>query len=262
MPHNLSPFSFQFSPPPARHYHSTLSIWLSVDPMSDKYPSMSPYTYCGNNPVVLKDPDGRTVVIPDEDDQNFISQLIDPQSEDYSKDFSEVYNVLKSDPNHTFVFQSWKGDPQNKERGKIEFNNEKKSWMINFTKENSETDAITGISKYKYIFEETYHGFQLINGQLTGTCISESLAWKFSAKAPGTIFRTPDGYFQTKTFMAYVRDAPISELAIILKIGLYKNSTYIGTRPLYPSFPLGTKLEMLLYYPQPAERHVLSMGLN
>ena len=43
-----------------RHYNSDLSIWLSVDPMSDKYPSTSPYTYCGNNPVVLKDPNGST----------------------------------------------------------------------------------------------------------------------------------------------------------------------------------------------------------
>ena len=47
--------------PAARHYHSTLSIWLSVDPMSDKYPSTSPYTYCANNPVRLVDPDGREI---------------------------------------------------------------------------------------------------------------------------------------------------------------------------------------------------------
>jgi RHS repeat-associated protein len=33
-------------------------MWLSVDPMSDKYPSMSPYNYCANNPVILVDPDG------------------------------------------------------------------------------------------------------------------------------------------------------------------------------------------------------------
>ena len=41
----------------ARHYNSALSIWLSVDPMADKYPSISPYTYCANNPVRLVDPD-------------------------------------------------------------------------------------------------------------------------------------------------------------------------------------------------------------
>ena len=43
----------------ARYYDSGLSIWLSVDPMSDKYPSLSPYNYCANNPVILVDPDGR-----------------------------------------------------------------------------------------------------------------------------------------------------------------------------------------------------------
>ena len=42
----------------ARYYSSDLSIWLSVDPMSDKYPSMSPYVYCANNPVKLVDPNG------------------------------------------------------------------------------------------------------------------------------------------------------------------------------------------------------------
>jgi RHS repeat-associated protein len=50
----------------ARYYDSGLSIWLSVDPMSDKYPSMSPYNYCANNPVILVDPDGRIVVTLDE----------------------------------------------------------------------------------------------------------------------------------------------------------------------------------------------------
>ena len=42
----------------SRYYSSDLSIWLSVDPMSDKYPSLSPYTYCADNPVKLVDPNG------------------------------------------------------------------------------------------------------------------------------------------------------------------------------------------------------------
>ena len=61
MPRTLSPATCPLYPPSARHYNSTLSIWLSVDPMSDKYPSTSPYTYCGNNPVKLVDPNGREI---------------------------------------------------------------------------------------------------------------------------------------------------------------------------------------------------------
>ena len=40
----------------------SVQIWLSVDPLSDKYPSLSPYTYCANNPVILVDPDGMDII--------------------------------------------------------------------------------------------------------------------------------------------------------------------------------------------------------
>ena len=42
----------------ANSYSSDLSVWLSVDPQAAKYPSLSPYTYCADNPVKLVDPDG------------------------------------------------------------------------------------------------------------------------------------------------------------------------------------------------------------
>ena len=43
----------------ARYYDATLVTgWTAVDPMSDKYPSLSPYNYCAWNPVKLVDPDG------------------------------------------------------------------------------------------------------------------------------------------------------------------------------------------------------------
>jgi RHS repeat-associated protein len=47
----------------ARYYDATLSIWLSVDPLAHKYPSMSAYMYCAGNPVMLVDPDGKDLVI-------------------------------------------------------------------------------------------------------------------------------------------------------------------------------------------------------
>jgi len=45
----------------ARYYDSELSGWLSVDPMSNKYPSLSPYCYTADNPVVLVDPNGMCI---------------------------------------------------------------------------------------------------------------------------------------------------------------------------------------------------------
>ncbi|MDP2189390.1 MAG: RHS repeat-associated core domain-containing protein, partial [Sphingobacteriaceae bacterium] len=42
----------------ARYYDAGLSIWLSVDPMSDERPSLSPYNYCQWNPIKRIDPNG------------------------------------------------------------------------------------------------------------------------------------------------------------------------------------------------------------
>jgi len=47
----------------ARYLSSILSHWLSVDPLSDKYPSISPYAYCAWNPIRFIDPDGKRVGI-------------------------------------------------------------------------------------------------------------------------------------------------------------------------------------------------------
>ena len=54
----------------ARYYSSTLGIWLSVDPLSDKYPSLSPYVYCADNPMRVVDPKGDTLVIKGKDGHN------------------------------------------------------------------------------------------------------------------------------------------------------------------------------------------------
>ena len=53
----------------SRYYSSDLSIWLSVDPQSDKYASLSPYVYCADNPVRCVDPNGESVWITGDDGQ-------------------------------------------------------------------------------------------------------------------------------------------------------------------------------------------------
>lgn len=43
----------------ARFYDSRISIFLSVDPHAERYPSWSPYSFVFNNPLIFIDPDGR-----------------------------------------------------------------------------------------------------------------------------------------------------------------------------------------------------------
>ncbi|MDH6353690.1 RHS repeat-associated protein [Dysgonomonas sp. PH5-45] len=45
----------------ARYYDPHTSLWLSVDPLAEKYPGMSPYAYCANNPLKFVDPTGEDI---------------------------------------------------------------------------------------------------------------------------------------------------------------------------------------------------------
>ena len=48
----------------ARYLDPTGAMWLSVDPMWEKFAGMTPYNYCIGNPVKMVDPDGRKVLFP------------------------------------------------------------------------------------------------------------------------------------------------------------------------------------------------------
>lgn len=43
----------------ARQYYSILGRWDRIDPLCEKYYSLSPYNYCGNNPMFFVDPNGK-----------------------------------------------------------------------------------------------------------------------------------------------------------------------------------------------------------
>ena len=77
----------------ARYYSSDLSIWLSVDPMSDKYPSLSPYVYCANNPVKLVDPNGMEVINP-------YKKMIETAKKDISNAKIRLSNLQRGTPEY------------------------------------------------------------------------------------------------------------------------------------------------------------------
>ena len=50
----------------ARRYDAATCRFTTMDPLAEKYYSTSPYAYCVNNPVKFIDPDGKIVVVLDE----------------------------------------------------------------------------------------------------------------------------------------------------------------------------------------------------
>ena len=94
----------------ARYYDSDLSgLFLSVDPMADKYPSISPYAYCMWNPIILKDPNG--MIIDSATLTQEIKDLTNPESRKYNSDFSDIIQKLNYDPTTLFRFCNW-DEPQ------------------------------------------------------------------------------------------------------------------------------------------------------
>jgi RHS repeat-associated protein len=48
----------------ARMYNPRIGRWLSLDPLQKTYPSLSPYNFVANNPIIFKDEDGKVIVDP------------------------------------------------------------------------------------------------------------------------------------------------------------------------------------------------------
>jgi RHS repeat-associated protein len=48
----------------ARMYDSRLGRWWAIDPYDFKYPTLSPYCFVANSPLLFIDPDGKKITIP------------------------------------------------------------------------------------------------------------------------------------------------------------------------------------------------------
>ena len=92
----------------SRYYSSDLSIWLSVDPMSDKYPSLSNYAYCRNNPIRLIDPNGMF------DSEARATKFREKAVKKYGEDrVSDVYNNTYGEGKANYSFSIY-GEGKNK----------------------------------------------------------------------------------------------------------------------------------------------------
>ena len=77
----------------ARQYDPILGRWDRMDPLCEKYYAISPYAYCGNNPVMLVDPDGRTVEADSLSQMNIINTVTPEEAEFIQFDENGVINV-------------------------------------------------------------------------------------------------------------------------------------------------------------------------
>ncbi|MFA6059616.1 MAG: hypothetical protein WC756_15525 [Taibaiella sp.] len=80
--------------------NSTASRWYSIDPLAAKYPSMSPYVFCANNPIRFVDPDGREIQLPgDKKAQTAYVQMLHASTgNNYSIGANNTLTLVGADP--------------------------------------------------------------------------------------------------------------------------------------------------------------------
>jgi RHS repeat-associated protein len=79
----------------ARGYDPVTGRFLTIDPLAEKYPWISPYAYCGNNPVNRIDPTGMIWEKTSLEEINNLKKNLDIQREVYNSKIKEHQNALK-----------------------------------------------------------------------------------------------------------------------------------------------------------------------
>ena len=81
----------------ARNFDAVIGRWHSMDPLCEKYYSVSPYAYCCNNPVNAVDPDGRdyTLVMNSQDKTMTINATYYAMADDakFAQSAAESWNA-------------------------------------------------------------------------------------------------------------------------------------------------------------------------
>ena len=95
-----------------------LRKWLSVDPLADKYPNISPYAYCGWNPIKFVDPDGRYFDETNEETAQKIEAEVYKKIKYAKKDNDRMRELcstlidiidMRYDEDHQYCFESTRG---------------------------------------------------------------------------------------------------------------------------------------------------------
>mgnify|MGYP006278652365 CR=1 FL=1 len=168
----------------ARYYDSEVSVWLSVDPLADKYPSMSPYIYTAGNPVMLVDPDGRTIWITGNDGANDVEykQGMEYKGDDKlilkrigvlnkmneTKNGKKVLTTLVDSENHYMIMT---GDGENPEFCANDIESGQKGGQI-------ETKGNEDLKTYSH---ELFHAYQDEKGQGGASIFNEVEANLFAS---------------------------------------------------------------------------------
>jgi hypothetical protein len=78
---------------------------MGVDPLWEKYPGMSPYAYCADNPVKYIDTDGEEIILVEYRKRNITGQLIGSRGDVSKTTMAALTDMLKTDEGMNYLSQ-------------------------------------------------------------------------------------------------------------------------------------------------------------
>ena len=179
--------------------HELMTMWLSVDPMSDKYPSLSPYNYCAWNPVRLVDPDGKDVSTHTDIDGNVVKVYDDGDNGVYRHNGDREYTLSEIENSYSSRNTAAGGEKMGKTKYWDEF-------MTHNSKTGKPKNAY-GRIHFGESWEKTivlYFGLS-INMGLEGTAVGSINGGMFDIKANKEL--SPEGLMTGKLLEGYYTSA-------------------------------------------------------
>ncbi|MDR0810826.1 MAG: hypothetical protein LBN23_00910, partial [Paludibacter sp.] len=151
----------------ARWYDPARGQFTSIDPLAEKYYSVSPYAYCLNNPVKYVDPDGRDVW--EIDGNGNIVQHITDKTQD-------AFYMVAKDNNGKYQRTYTTDEDGNKTYNSVSFeygtvtDAKKAGWFRDATSFSITSEA-AGADLFKFFADNTKIEFGLINTQDNGSLV-------------------------------------------------------------------------------------------
>ena len=191
------------------HDSALLTSFLSVDPLSDKYPNLSPYAYCAwtrptgghehllikfnlvNNPMKLVDPDGRkwdsaSTEIVSEYQKGLVTKLTEISDRDKRKEINDALTELDALSNSNQIYHVEMGTlktPRAKGETGWDYKNKQVSITLNYDYKPSD---IAHEMKHAYQFEIGELSFSSFRGG--GECFLYDFTDERAAYNCGAVF--------------------------------------------------------------------------
>jgi len=166
--------------------HDLMTGWLSVDPMADKYPSLSPYAYCAWNPMKIIDPNGDTIVVCGTiEEQAILKELLDV----FKTRCPDNYNKIQSSKIRYNV--QYNDDIQDDAGGSFAYDPKSNQFFVNLSRRKTDFTDIEILAhelKHAEQFEDGKIGFLIDLNTLEVTPIAYDQNDELEAAEQANIF--------------------------------------------------------------------------